>query len=42
MIHAHLLSFFIWTSFIEYSDISYNQISGEVPYNIGFLQVATL
>jgi LRR receptor-like serine/threonine-protein kinase ERECTA len=23
-------------------DISYNQISGEIPYNIGYLQVATL
>ncbi|KAK8703390.1 hypothetical protein V6N13_021706 [Hibiscus sabdariffa] len=23
-------------------DISYNQITGEIPYNIGFLQVATL
>ncbi|GMP63552.1 hypothetical protein CsSME_00025188 [Camellia sinensis var. sinensis] len=25
-----------------FRDISYNQISGEIPYNIGFLQVATL
>ncbi|AQL02352.1 Putative leucine-rich repeat receptor-like protein kinase family protein [Zea mays] len=29
------------TSF-EILDISYNQISGEIPYNIGYLQVATL
>ncbi|KAF7833417.1 LRR receptor-like serine/threonine-protein kinase ERL1 [Senna tora] len=29
------------TSF-EILDISYNQISGVIPYNIGFLQVATL
>ncbi|KVI07188.1 Leucine-rich repeat-containing protein [Cynara cardunculus var. scolymus] len=29
------------TSF-EILDISYNQITGEIPYNIGFLQVATL
>ncbi|KAF6163988.1 hypothetical protein GIB67_028692 [Kingdonia uniflora] len=29
------------TSF-EILNISYNQISGEIPYNIGFLQVATL
>ncbi|VAI69426.1 unnamed protein product [Triticum turgidum subsp. durum] len=29
------------TSF-EILDISYNKISGEIPYNIGFLQVATL
>ncbi|KAI8028773.1 LRR receptor-like serine/threonine-protein kinase ERL1 [Camellia lanceoleosa] len=25
-----------------FRDISYNQMSGEIPYNIGFLQVATL
>lgn len=25
-----------------FRDISYNQITGEIPYNIGFLQVATL
>ncbi|KAJ6688663.1 LRR RECEPTOR-LIKE SERINE/THREONINE-PROTEIN KINASE-RELATED [Salix koriyanagi] len=29
------------TSF-EILDISYNQFTGEIPYNIGFLQVATL
>ncbi|KAK9126274.1 hypothetical protein Scep_015120 [Stephania cephalantha] len=29
------------TSF-EILDVSYNQITGEIPYNIGFLQVATL
>ncbi|XP_058068962.1 LRR receptor-like serine/threonine-protein kinase SIK1 [Magnolia sinica] len=26
----------------EIFDISYNQITGEIPYNIGFLQVAIL
>lgn len=26
----------------NFRDISYNQITGEIPYNIGFLQVATL
>jgi hypothetical protein len=26
----------------HFRDISYNQITGEIPYNIGFLQVATL
>lgn len=28
--------------FLNFRDISYNQITGEIPYNIGFLQVATL
>lgn len=27
---------------LDFRDISYNQITGEIPYNIGFLQVATL
>ncbi|KAL2578011.1 hypothetical protein AAZV13_16G172500 [Glycine max] len=27
---------------LQSMDLSYNQISGEIPYNIGFLQVATL
>ncbi|KAL2578010.1 hypothetical protein AAZV13_16G172500 [Glycine max] len=27
---------------MNFRDLSYNQISGEIPYNIGFLQVATL
>ncbi|KAL5577817.1 hypothetical protein UlMin_019516 [Ulmus minor] len=26
----------------DFRDVSYNQITGEIPYNIGFLQVATL
>ncbi|CAH8353975.1 unnamed protein product [Eruca vesicaria subsp. sativa] len=33
----------LWTYvFLFYRDVSYNQITGEIPYNIGFLQVATL
>jgi len=25
-----------------YRDLSYNHLTGEIPFNIGFLQVATL
>lgn len=25
-----------------FRDLSYNQLTGEIPFNIGFLQVATL
>ncbi|KAK6948025.1 Leucine-rich repeat [Dillenia turbinata] len=31
-----------WNEVLEYLDISYNQNIGKIPYNIGFLQVATL
>ncbi|XP_062073324.1 LRR receptor-like serine/threonine-protein kinase ERL1 isoform X2 [Humulus lupulus] len=34
--------FVLWYWFEGVRDISYNQITGEIPYNIGFLQVATL
>lgn len=35
----------VWTHyyvFCIFRDVSYNQITGVIPYNIGFLQVATL
>jgi hypothetical protein len=30
------------TSFVYARDLSYNQLTGEIPFNIGFLQIATL
>lgn len=32
--HVYSISFF--------RDLSYNKLTGEIPFNIGFLQVATL
>jgi len=29
-------------SSVNARDLSYNQLTGEIPFNIGFLQVATL
>lgn len=30
------------TIFLIGRDLSYNQLTGEIPFNVGFLQVATL
>ncbi|KAJ6924263.1 hypothetical protein NC652_017523 [Populus alba x Populus x berolinensis] len=30
------------TKFWQYLDLSFNQLTGEIPFNIGFLQIATL
>ena len=38
-------SYFLFTfliSSVDARDLSYNQLTGEIPFNIGFLQVATL
>lgn len=29
-------------SSVDARDLSYNQLTGDIPFNIGFLQVATL
>ncbi|EMS63677.1 LRR receptor-like serine/threonine-protein kinase ERECTA [Triticum urartu] len=31
-----------WNEVLQYLDLSYNHLTGSIPFNIGFLQVATL
>ena len=42
---CHTWSCFLFTflmSSVDARDLSYNQLTGEIPFNIGFLQIATL
>lgn len=37
-----ILFLFLLLTFVGIRDLSYNQLTGKIPFNIGFLQVATL